>query len=147
MQGNLSHKIGLAADHAGFELKEKIKLYLFNEKADVIDLGTDSRSSVDYPDYGKLIGEEIKSKKIDLGIAICGSGIGISIAANKVKGVRAALCNNIEMAKLARNHNDANVLALGARLISTEDAINCIKVFLLEKFDGGRHINRVKKLG
>ena len=115
--------------------------------SDVIDLGTDSRSSVDYPDYGKLIGEEIKSKKIDLGIAICGSGIGISIAANKIKGVRAALCNNIEMAKLARNHNDANVLALGARLISTEDAINCIKVFLLEKFEGGRHINRVKKIG
>ena len=84
---------------------------------------------------------------IDLGIAICGSGIGISIAANKIKGVRAALCNNIEMAKLARNHNDANVLALGARLISTEDAINCIKVFLLEKFEGGRHINRVKKIG
>ena len=142
-----SRKIGLAADHAGYELKEKIKDFLVKQKANVRDLGTDSENSVDYPDYGKLLGEEIESRRLDLGIAICGSGIGMSIAANRINGVRAALCSNVEMVKLARNHNDANILALGARSMSVEEAIDCLKVFLLEEFDGGRHIIRVEKLG
>ena len=142
-----SRKIGLAADHAGYELKEKIKDFLVKQKANVRDLGTDSENSVDYPDYGKLLGEEIESRRLDLGIAICGSGIGMSIAANRITGVRAALCSNVEMVKLARNHNDANILALGARSMSVEEAIDCLKVFLLEEFDGGRHIIRVEKLG
>jgi len=142
-----SRKIGLAADHAGYELKEKIKDFLVKQKAHVRDLGTDSENSVDYPDYGKLLGEEIESRRLDLGIAICGSGIGMSIAANRINGVRAALCSNVEMVKLARNHNDANILALGARSMSVEEAIDCLKVFLLEEFDGGRHIIRVEKLG
>ena len=142
-----SRKIGLAADHAGYELKEKIKDFLVKQKAHVRDLGTDSENSVDYPDYGKLLGEEIESRRLDLGIAICGSGIGMSIAANRINGVRAALCSNVEMVKLARNHNDANILALGARSMSVEDAIDCLKVFLLEEFNGGRHIIRVEKLG
>ena len=142
-----SRKIGLAADHAGYELKEKIKDFLVKQKANVKDLGTDSENSVDYPDYGKLLGEEIESRRLDLGIAICGSGIGMSIAANRINGVRAALCSNVEMVKLARNHNDANILALGARSMSVEEAIDCLKVFLLEEFNGGRHIIRVEKLG
>ncbi|PPR28870.1 MAG: putative sugar phosphate isomerase YwlF [Alphaproteobacteria bacterium MarineAlpha9_Bin1] len=142
-----SRKIGLAADHAGYELKEKIKDFLVKQKANVRDLGTDSENSVDYPDYGKLLGEEIESRRLDLGIAICGSGIGMSIAANRINGVRAALCSNVEMVKLARNHNDANILALGARSMSVEEAIDCLKVFLLEEFNGGRHIIRVEKLG
>ncbi|PPR27955.1 MAG: putative sugar phosphate isomerase YwlF [Alphaproteobacteria bacterium MarineAlpha9_Bin2] len=142
-----SRKIGLAADHAGYELKEKIKDFLVKQKAHVRDLGTDSENSVDYPDYGKLLGEEIESRRLDLGIAICGSGIGMSIAANRINGVRAALCSNVEMVKLARNHNDANILALGARSMSVEEAIDCLKVFLLEEFNGGRHIIRVEKLG
>ena len=142
-----SRKIGLAADHAGYELKEKIKDFLVKQKANVRDLGTDSENSVDYPDYGKLLGEEIESRRLDLGIAICGSGIGMSIAANRITGVRAALCSNVEMVKLARNHNDANILALGARSMSVEEAIDCLKVFLLEEFNGGRHIIRVEKLG
>lgn len=142
-----SRKIGLAADHAGYELKEKIKDFLVKQKAHVRDLGTDSENSVDYPDYGKLLGEEIESRRLDLGIAICGSGIGMSIAANRITGVRAALCSNVEMVKLARNHNDANILALGARSMSVEEAIDCLKVFLLEEFNGGRHIIRVEKLG
>jgi len=142
-----SRKIGLAADHAGYELEEKIKDFLVKQKAHVRDLGTDSENSVDYPDYGKLLGEEIESRRLDLGIAICGSGIGMSIAANRINGVRAALCSNVEMVKLARNHNDANILALGARSVSVEEAIDCLKVFLLEEFNGGRHIIRVEKLG
>ena len=99
------------------------------------------------PDYGKILGESVRDKKVELGIAICGSGIGMSIAANKIKGIRAALCSSVEMAKLSRNHNDANILALGARFISKENAISCLKVFLREKFEAGRHIKRVKKLG
>ena len=142
-----SRKIGLVADHAGYELKEKIKDFLVKQKAKVRDLGTDSENSVDYPDYGKLLGEEIESRRLDLGIAICGSGIGMSIAANRINGLRAALCTNVEMVKLARNHNDANILALGARSMSVEEAIDCLKVFLLEEFNGGRHIIRVEKLG
>ena len=140
-------RIILASDHAGFNLKEVIKKFLIKKRKKVLDLGTDNTNSVDYPDYGKILGESVRDKKVALGIAICGSGIGMSIAANKIKGIRAALCSTEEMAKLSRNHNDANILALGARLISKENAISCLKVFLREKFEAGRHIKRVKKLG
>ena len=140
-------KIGLSADHAGYELKEELKNFLKASDYDVVDLGAFSSKSVDYPDYGKILGESVRDKKVELGVAICGSGIGMSIAANKIKGIRAALCSTEEMAKLSRNHNDANILALGARFISKENAISCLKVFLREKFEAGRHIKRVKKLG
>ena len=139
--------IGLSSDHAGYDLKEKIKAELLKKNIKFKDLGAYSEESVDYPDYGKLLGEAIFRKEFKYGIAICGSGIGISIALNRVRGVRAALCYDIEMARLARQHNDANVIVFGARFINYETAINLLDVFDKEKFEGGRHIPRVNKLG
>jgi len=112
-----------------------------------LDLGTNSSAAVDYSDYGKLLATNIQSGAVEFGVAICGTGIGISIAANRITGVRAALCCNTEMAKLSRNHNNANIIAFGARMISYEEALGCLKVFLEEKFDQGRHSERVEKLG
>lgn len=139
-------KIAIASDHAGFEVKEAIKKHL-EGKAEVLDLGTHSTASVDYPDFGAAVGKAITNGDAEKGIVICGSGIGISIAANRFPAVRAALCMNSTMARLARQHNDANVLALGARLIGLEIAYDCIDAFLNTKFEGGRHEGRVKKLG
>ena len=112
----------------------------------VKDLGPFNDDSVDYPDYGKLLGGVIKNNNNTLGIAICGSGIGMSIALNRISGVRAALCHNIEVAKLAKNHTDANVLVLGGRLINLDEAINIVDIFFKESFEGGRHKRRVNKL-
>lgn len=139
-------KIAVSCDHAGFEYKEAIKAHL-QGKAEVLDLGTNATDSVDYPDFGRAAGQAITDGKVDRAIVICGSGIGISIAANRFKAVRAALCITPEMAKLARQHNDANVLALGARLMSLDAAKQCVDVFLSTDFEGGRHEGRVKKLG
>ncbi|HCR86437.1 MAG TPA: ribose 5-phosphate isomerase B [Alphaproteobacteria bacterium] len=139
-------KILIASDHAGFELKEYIKSSL-SAKFDFIDLGTNSDESVDYPDFGKKLAAEIENKTAEFGIVICGSGIGISIAANRNKAVRAALCLTEEMALLARKHNDANVLALGARLTPVQTNLNIIEKFFSTSFDGGRHSERVNKLG
>jgi ribose 5-phosphate isomerase B len=136
--------IAIASDHAGFELKQAVIKHL--GAGAVLDLGTNSLDSVDYPDFGKAVGEAIESGKADQGIVICGSGIGISIAANRNKAVRAALCMNTEMAKLARQHNDANVLALGARLVDVAAALDMVNVFLKTEFEGGRHQGRVDKL-
>lgn len=141
----MKEKILIASDHAGFELKEFIRRKFDNYQ--FIDLGTDSTESVDYPDYGHKLAQEIENKTAEKGILICGSGIGISIAANRNKAVRAALCTSEEMALLARKHNDANVLALGARITSTENNLKIIEKFLTTPFDGGRHEDRVKKLG
>ncbi len=138
-------KIAIACDHAGFEFKQLVKAYL-EGKAEVLDLGAHSTESVDYPDFGAAVGRAITNKDAEKGIVICGSGIGISIAANRFKDVRAALCMNSTMARLARQHNDANVLALGARLIGIEIAYDCIDAFLNTKFEGGRHEGRVAKL-
>jgi len=113
---------------------------------EVLDLGTNSTDSVDYPDYGHKLAETVASGKAKVGVAICGSGIGISIAANRNPKIRAALCQNTECAKLARQHNNANVLALGARMISEDEARECLKTFLNTEFEGGRHQNRIDKL-
>lgn len=136
--------IAIASDHAGFELKQAVVKHLGADK--VLDLGTHSDDSVDYPDFGYAVGKAIEEGKAEKGIVICGSGIGISIAANRNKAVRAALCMNPEMAKLARQHNDANVLALGARLIDEKTAFESVYVFLKTEFEGGRHAGRVEKL-
>ncbi len=137
-------KIVIANDHAGVELKEYLKKNL--SKVEFKDLGANTADSVDYPDYGIELGKEIETGKFDFGILICGSGVGISIAANRNPNVRAALCHNTEIAKLARQHNDANVVVLGSRFLSNDEALNICNTFLGAKFEGGRHTDRVKKL-
>lgn len=139
-------KIAIGSDHAGFYLKEDIKKYLDEKNIEVIDMGPFDDKRVDYPDYGHAVGHEVIDNNLDFGIVICGSGIGISISSNKVKGIRAALCSEPYSAKLARRHNDANVLAMGARLIGHDMAIEIVESFLNEKFEGGRHISRVKRI-
>ena len=125
-----NRKVIIGSDHAGFELKLKIIEYKFKEKINFSDVGTFTRESVDYPDYGKLVAQKIDSGKFLVGVLICGSGVGMSIVANRYKNVRAALCINENMAKLSRQHNDANVIVLGSRLISFEQAIKCLEGFL-----------------
>lgn len=139
-------KIALAADHGGFELKEKIKGHLQQKGIEFLDLGCNTETSVDYPDYGRACGEAVMRGDADRGIAICGTGIGISIAANKVKGIRCALCTSLFMAEMARKHNDANVLALGGRVLEAELALDIVDVFLTAEFEGGRHQRRVDLL-
>ncbi len=139
-------KIALGADHGGYQLKEQIKKYLEDKGLEVLDLGAYSTDSVDYPEFGRAVGEAVVEGKADRGIIVCGTGIGISIAANKVKGVRAALCTNTTMARLTREHNDANVLALGARMVGDVLALEMIDTFLNTEFEGGRHATRVGKI-
>lgn len=140
-------KIALAADHGGFELKGKVKSYLLNKGYDVLDLGCDNGEvSVDYPNYGKLCGETVAKGDADKGIVICGTGIGISIAANKVKGIRCALCTNVFMAEMASKHNNANILSLGGRVLDTELALEIVETWLTTEFEGGRHQRRVDML-
>lgn len=139
-------KIAIGSDHAGFEVKEKIKKQLDEMQIDYKDLGTNSSESVDYPDFGAAVGREVASGKADEGIVVCGSGIGIAIAANKIKGVRAAQAWNEETARLARQHNDANVLSIGARVISEEEIPKIVKAWLDAGFEGGRHEKRVEKI-
>jgi ribose 5-phosphate isomerase B len=139
-------RIAIGSDHAGFSVKEAIKKYLENAGYAVDDQGTGSEDCVDYPDFGKAVGECVASKKADLGIAVCGSGIGISIAANKVPGVRAALAHDVVTAQLAREHNDANVLALGARIVTPASALEMVQAFLNTPFAGGRHQRRLDKI-
>lgn len=139
--------IALASDHAGYELKTVLARELEAMGHAILDLGTDGLGSVDYPDYGHALAEAVSDGRVDRGIAVCGTGIGISIALNRHLGVRAALCHDETSARLAREHNDANVLALGARLIGSEVAKDCLKVFLETGFAEGRHVGRVAKLG
>ena len=136
-------RISIGCDHAGFEVKEMIIFLLKGLKYDILDLGTNSMDSVDYPIYGLKVGESIKNKIVDMGIVVCGSGIGISIAANKISGVRAALCTSVEHAILSRKHNNANVLALGARLTDEKDIKEIIIKWLDTSFEGGRHQKRI----
>jgi ribose 5-phosphate isomerase B len=138
--------IAVASDHAGFDLKELLKRDLTQAGHDVLDLGTNSTESVDYPDFGKAMADVIGSGRAERGVLVCGTGIGISIAANRNPKVRAALVHDVTSARLAREHNDANVVAFGARLIGTEAAREALKVFLATKFEGGRHTGRVAKL-
>lgn len=147
MHTTTSRKIALASDHAGLELKDALKAILTAAGHEVLDLGTNGPESVDYPDYGDRMARAILAGEAGRGVLVCGSGIGISIAANRHRGIRAALCHDTTSARLSRLHNDANVLALGARLIGTEVAKDCLTIFLETEFEGGRHAGRVDKLG
>lgn len=137
-------KVGIASDHGGFTLKESIKNHFGNIIWD--DCGTHSLDSVDYPDYAQKLCQKILNREVDFGIAICGTGIGISIACNRFRGIRAALCHNPYTAEMARRHNNANILALGGRVIRVEDALPLVEIFLKTPFDGGRHEQRIKKI-
>jgi ribose 5-phosphate isomerase B len=140
-------KIALASDHGGFELKEDVKKYLLANEYEILDLGTNNGSdSVDYPNYGKACGEAVASGLAEKGIVFCGTGIGVSIAANKVKGIRCALCTSVFMAEMASCHNNANVLALGGRTTEIETALEIVKTWLKTEFEGGRHQRRVDLL-
>ena len=138
-------KIALGCDHGGYQLKEQVKEHLEKKGYEVLDLGCNSTDSVDYPVYGKAVGEAVVDQKAKFGIVICGTGIGISIAANKVKGVRAGLCMNTTMARLTREHNNANVLVLGSRVTKRKNALSIVNIFFKTKFLKGRHLRRVKK--
>lgn len=138
--------IAIGSDHAGYGLKSAVAGWLKEAGHEVLDLGTNGTDSVDYPDFGRAVGEAVASGRAEKGVVVCGSGIGISIAANRVKGARAALCMNGLMARLSRRHNDANILALGERLIGIETARDCLNEFLNTPFEGGRHQRRVDKL-
>lgn len=139
-------KIAIAGDHVAVEHKEYVKAYLEERGITYHDFGTNDSESVDYPDYGQAVGEAVANKEYDLGIVICGTGVGISLAANKVPGIRAVVCSEPYSAKLARMHNNANVLAFGARVIGLELAIMIVDEFLNAKFEGERHQRRVDKL-
>ncbi|MBU6339331.1 MAG: ribose 5-phosphate isomerase B [Rickettsiales bacterium] len=146
MKKILPKQIFIASDHAGYDLKQFLISEFSKQNIKIIDLGCDSsEKSVDYPDYAEKLSKKI-TKESDFGILICGSGIGISIAANRFQNIRAALCHNIKSAKLARAHNNANVLCLGARFIKAKSALSLVKTFLNTEFEGGRHATRVEKL-
>lgn len=137
-------KVALGSDHGGYELKETIKSYLEDKGISVLDLGTHSTASVDYPIYGLAVGSAVIAGEADFGIAVCGTGLGISIAANKVPGIRAAVCTETYSARMAREHNNANVLALGGRVTGVGLAQDIVEVFLQTEFAGGRHAKRVE---
>ena len=139
-------KIFISSDHAGFKLKEDIKIYLSMRNLEFKDLGPNNREKVDYPDYAHKVAKKVKTNKNNIGILVCGSGTGMNIAANKHKNVRAAQCFNIKSTRLSRLHNDANIITLGSRLLTKKNALNCVGVFLKTKFEGGRHKKRVKKI-
>ena len=139
-------KICIGSDHAGYKLKEFIKDFLIKKNVSIIDLGPNDENSVDYPDYAKKVSNRVKSKKSEVGILVCGSGTGMSISANKIKGIRAAVCYNLRSTRLCRQHNNANIIAIGSRLIQKKEALRLIKIFLETKFEGGRHLRRVKKI-
>ena len=141
-----SKKILLASDHAGFELKEAIKRFLIKKRKKVLDLGTKNTNSVDYPDFAHLLSKKMKKNNNQFGILVCGSGIGMDMAANKHKSIRAALCYDLKSTKLSRLHNNANVMAIGARLTKKNVALKCVSIFMKTNFKGGRHTNRVKKI-
>ena len=140
-------KLAIGSDHGGFKLKEYLKSEIRKLGHQVKDFGTYSLDSVDYPDFAKPLAKAIAKNKYPLGILVCGTGLGVSMVANKVKGIRAAVCHNVYTAKMAREHNNANVLCLGERVLSKAEALKTLKVFLTTKFGGGRHLRRVKKIG
>lgn len=139
-------RIAVGADHAGYHAKEIVRKYLEVSGYTVDDLGTWSDESVDYPDYAKAVAERVAAKQDDLGILVCGTGIGMSIVANKVPGIRAALAHDAATARLAREHGDANVLAFGGRVVGETEAIDIVKSFLAAQFAGGRHMRRIEKI-
>ena len=139
-------KIFISSDHAGYKLKEEIKKHLKRKKLFFEDMGPNSNQKVDYPDYAHKVARKVKVSKKNVGILVCGSGTGMNIAANKHKNIRAAQCFNLKSTKLSRLHNDANVITLGARLITKKNALKFVGIFLNTKFDGGRHLKRVNKI-
>ena len=139
-------KLVVGSDHAAYELKEAIKAKLISEGHEVIDVGCDSPESVDYPKYGHAVGRTVASGEAERGIAVCGSGIGISIACNKVPGIRAALCTSVEMAEMCRRHNNANVVCMGARMISQELAFDIIDTWMTTDFEAGKHLRRINEI-
>ena len=143
---SFNKKICISSDHAGYKIKEYIKTLLYKNKISLIDLGPHNDKSVDYPDYAKKVAKRIKGKKSDFGILVCGSGTGMSISANKIKGVRAAVCYNKTSTYLCRSHNNANILCIGARLTKKNNIGKIVSVFLKTKFEGGRHQRRIKKI-
>ena len=143
---SFNKKICISSDHAGYKIKEYIKTLLYKNKISLIDLGPHNNKSVDYPDYAKKVAKRIKGKKSDFGILVCGSGTGMAISANKIRGVRAAVCYNKTSTYLCRSHNNANILCIGARLTKKNSIGKIVSVFLKTKFEGGRHQRRIKKI-
>ena len=139
-------KIFISSDHAGYKLKEAIKLHLSKNKLSFLDMGPHSDGRVDYPDFAHKVARQVKTNKNNVGILVCGSGMGMNIAANRHKNIRAAQCFNLKSTKLSRLHNDANIITLGSRLLNKKLALNCVNTFLNTKFEGGRHIKRIKKI-
>lgn len=139
-------KIAIASDHAGFKTKEAIALFLKSENLQFTDFGTFSEESVDYPDFAKKVAKSVSGKANDMGILVCGSGIGMAIAANRFKGIRAVVINDEFDAQMSRKHNNANVACFGARKISAETAVKLLKIWLETPFEGGRHEDRVRKI-
>lgn len=142
-----SVKIAIGSDHAGFHLKDEIALFLRGLGHEVVDVGTYTDASVDYPDFARLVAEEVAEGKVDRGIAICGTGIGMAMAANKVPGIRAAVSHDEYTAEMSRRHNDANVLTVGSRVLTPELAKRVVQVWMETEFDGNRHLERVNKIG
>ncbi len=138
--------IAIACDHGGYDLKSLLKITLEEKGYEILDLGTNGLDPVDYPDFGYKLARAIRDEKVSRGVLVCGSGIGISIAANRYNEVRAALIHDALGAKLSRQHNDANVICLGGRVIGPELALDCLNIFLATEFVGGRHLRRVEKL-
>ena len=136
----------IASDHAGFKLKEEIKNHLVDKKVSIFDIGPYNDESVDYPDFAKKLAKRVKLKKSEVGILVCGSGTGMAISANKIKTIRAAVCYNLKSTRLSRQHNNANIIALGSRLINKKLSLKLVEIFLKTKFEGGRHLRRVKKI-
>jgi ribose 5-phosphate isomerase B len=143
---SLFKKVCIASDHGGFSLKEAIKDHLIKKNISIIDLGPSENKTVDYPDYAKKVANRIKAKKSDVGILVCGSGTGMAISANKTKTIRAAVCYNVNSTRLSREHNNANIISLGARLTSEKLSLKLVNIFLKTKFEGGRHLKRVNKI-
>ena len=142
----LFKKICVASDHAGFNLKENIKNYLISKNISTFDLGPHDKQSVDYPDFAKKLANRIRHGKSEIGILVCGSGTGMAISANKIKSIRAAVCYNIKSTRLSRQHNNANIIALGSRLTKKSLSLKLVEIFLKTKFEGGRHLKRIKKI-
>ncbi len=138
--------IAIAADHAGYDLKVLLVPEIKSLGFEVLDLGTDSRDSVDYPDYADAVVRAIETGRVERGVIVCGTGLGIAIAANRHRAIRAGVCHDATTARLARQHNDANVLALGARVVGFEVAKDCLRAFLTTEFEGGRHARRIAKM-
>jgi ribose 5-phosphate isomerase B len=139
-------KIFISSDHAGFKLKEEIKSHLSKKKISFLDIGPHNDNRVDYPDFAHKVARKVKANKNNVGILVCGSGMGMNIAANRHKNIRAAQCFNLKSTKLSRLHNDANIITLGSRLLSKKLALSCVIAFLNTKFEGGRHLKRIKKI-